>query len=72
MLLTSFTEILYAVLFHGRVEKCTLKVLRNYRKYGTLARGAIMVEFSGVSVKYFTVRSPDSSNAKTDATFPHR
>jgi len=28
----------------------------NHMKYGTDARGAIMVEFSGVSVKYFTVR----------------
>ena len=41
------------------------------RKYGTALRGAIMVEFSSVSVKYLTSRSKFSPKHMIPATFPH-
>ena len=46
-------------------------VVHPQRKYGTALRGAIMVEFSSVSVKYFTSRSRLSSKHKMLATLPH-
>ncbi len=43
-----------------------------YRKYGTAARGAIMLLFSSVSVKYLTSRSNVASKQSIDATLPQR